>query len=107
MLATLLAMVICGKLIYINVWLFDNDNFMTLSMFFRSEEHPGYREVAQRWHQAAVEACHPENKQCVGRARFAFNEQTYTRPIIAFFGSLLATPFGFGGTAQNPIDFRL
>lgn len=90
MLACLAALLVCTKLIYLEGWLFDNDNFATLGTFFSSAAHPDYQKAANMFQQAAVKACAPEDKRCIGAATLAFGEQTYARPIIAFFGSFLA-----------------
>jgi hypothetical protein len=88
--AVLIATMVCVKLVYLEHWLTDNDNYITLSTFFSSSGRDDYVQSARRLYEASVAACAPDHmRRCVAYAGALLGEQTYSRPITAFFGSRL------------------
>jgi hypothetical protein len=89
-LAALIVVVCALKLVYLERWLVDNDNYATLGTFFNASAWPGYVTGARRFYEKSVASCDPRDKHCIAYSGAIHGSQTYTRPFIAFFGSFLA-----------------
>ena len=87
--AALVAVIIVFKLLYLERWLVDNDNYITLSTFFSSAGRDDFTRTARRFYKAKVAACAPNDARCIAYSAALLGEQTYSRPITSFFGGLL------------------
>lgn len=88
--ALLVTTIVGFKLVYLERWLTDNDNYITLSTFFSSAGRADYVQSVRRFYEASVAACPPDDmRRCVAYSGALLGEQTYARPITAFFGSRL------------------
>lgn len=89
----LLLIIACGKLAYFPLWLTNNDNYITLSTFFSSQEgQEDYVAAARRLYEAQLAQCPMGDVNCAAGAALTMREQPYTRPLTAYFGSWLAEP---------------
>lgn len=91
---------VCGRLVYLERWLVDNDNYITLSSFFASAGHDDYQRTARRYHEALIAACPAGDARCVAYSGALFGEQTYSRPITSFFGARLVNTASLGSTDE-------
>ncbi len=94
----LVAAIICLKLVYLELWLRDNDNYITLSTFFSSAGHDEYVRTARRLYEAMVASCAPGDGTCRASSASVLAEITYLQPIDAFFGSFVATPMALASS---------
>lgn len=88
-----LAIAVCLlRIVHLQIWIVDNDNYATLGTFIGRAGHPEYPEALRKFYDRSKEACSPDDAGCTDAIASLYQEQTYARPIVAYFGSFLAQP---------------